>query len=372
MRLTLCISERYALQYRVHARGEPMNIHYAQMQALQSMLAAGHRSVYLERHSLLLIGGVGGFIAGATEFIITAERFPDLQQRACALLFWLTFWLGAMAWLDHHWTQRARSQRDETLPFAQKQITRAWWMLLSMGVLGSVAMFFYGGGAMIYALWIVLLGLGIYLFGLFSRPLIEWIGLATILLGVAGLAAGLPYGTTHWLAAACFGIGMPLAGWLDMRFAGDGLMRRALALTIWLTLVLAPPLLFARIDHLREPRAVPLQAGDQALERGEQVLRLPPGSTVSLHVDLDSDLLAVRADDALTLTVLQPVEVALSDGRPDGRYRLGVAKWHAIRDGLLRLKIDRVTPELADSWPAVRLHAELDFAQPAPLAEARQ
>ena len=62
-------------------------------------------------------------------------------------------------------------------------------MLLSVGCLGSFAMFFYGGSGMIYALWMVLLGLGVYLFGLFSRPLLEWIGLATILLGVAGLAA---------------------------------------------------------------------------------------------------------------------------------------------------------------------------------------
>jgi len=38
-----------------------------------------------------------------------------------------------------------------------------------------------------------LLGLGVYLFGLFSRSLIEWIGLATILLGATGLAAGLPF-----------------------------------------------------------------------------------------------------------------------------------------------------------------------------------
>ncbi len=315
------------------------------------MLAAGHRSVHLERHSLLLIGGVGGFIAGATEYIITDARFPDLTQRAVALLLWLSAWLGGMAWLDHSLTQRARMRRDETLPFAQAQITRAWWMLLGMGTLGSFAMFFYGGGGMIYAQWIVLLGLGIYLFGLFSRPLIEWIGLATILLGVAGLAAGLPYGATHWLAASCFALGMPLAGWLNARFGEDGLPRSFLALGFWLLVVVTPPLLLTRFSIASVPAA------------GEQVLLLPAGSRIPLRVDLDSPILRVSPQAALDFALTQPVEVVLIDGQPDGRYRIGDGNWHSIRDGVLHLMIDRFTPRLAGDAPEVRAHARFDGAE---------
>ncbi len=328
-----------------------MTPHHEQFQAIQSMLAAGHRSVHLERHSLLLIGGVGGFIAGATEYIITAERFPDLSQRAVALLLWLSAWLGGMAWLDHRWTQRARMRRDETLPFAQAQITRAWWMLLGMGTLGSFAMFFYGGGGMIYAQWIVLLGLGIYLFGLFSRPLIEWIGLATLLLGVAGLAAGLPYGATHWLAASCFAIGMPLAGWLNARFGAGGLPRSFLALGFWLLVVVTPPLLLTRFSTTSIPAA------------GEQVLRLPAGSHIPLRVDLDSPILSIAPQAGLEMTLTQPVEIALIDGQPDGRYRIGNGDWHAVRDGILRLMIDRLTPRLDGDAPEVRAHARFDGAE---------
>jgi hypothetical protein len=323
------------------------------------MLAAGHRSVELERHSLLLIGGVGGFIAGATEYLITAERFPDLTQRAVVLLVWLTVWLGGMAWLDHRLTHRARQARDETLPFAQAQITRAWWMLLGMGTLGSFAMFFYGGGGMIYALWIVLLGLGIYLFGLFSRPLVEWIGLATILLGVAGLAVGLPYGTTHWLAASCFAVGMPLAGWLNAKFGEGGAARGFLALGLWLTVVVTPPLLLTRFSTTSVPMASPTALGT-AIAAGEQVLRLPAGSRIPLRVDLDSPLMQVSPQASLDMTLLQPVEVALLDGKPDGRYRLGDGQWHAIHDGVLKLMIDRITPRLDGDAPEVRMHASFD------------
>jgi hypothetical protein len=257
-----------------------------QLQDIRSMLAAGHRCVHLERSSLLLLGGVGGLLSVITEWVITDTHFPDLAERGVALLIWLAFWLGGMSLLEYRLTRRARERRAETLPFAQTQVTRAWWMLLSVGCLGSFAMFFYGGGTMIYALWTVLLGLGVYFFGLFSRRLIEWIGLATILLGVTGLAAGLPYGATRWLAASAFGIGLPLAGWLNARAGDAPLPHRAAALVLWLVLVVAPALLVAGFAHAPPPNATPIPFGSRTIGAGEQVLRLEAGTDVPLRVDL--------------------------------------------------------------------------------------
>lgn len=336
-----------------------MNQAQQQLQSIHAMLNAGQRSVQLERHSLLLLGGVGGLIAALTEYLITAERFPDVTERAIALLLWLAATLGGLSVVEHWLTRRARSRRNETLPFAQAQITRAWWMLLGMGTLGSVAMFFYGGGPMVYALWIVLLGLGIYLFGLFSQALIEWIGLATILLGVAALAAGLPYQATHWLAASCFAIGMPLAGWLNRRHGSAGLPRRVLALLLWLTLVAAPPLALARVSFVSTPVSTPLVLGASSLVRGEQVLRLEPGTPVALQLDLDSPVLSARPTAGLTLQLDAPLEVALRDGAPDGRYRFGAGAWHEIHDGALQLRIQRIAPRLENGQPVVRVQASL-------------
>ena len=339
-----------------------MKPHQEQFLAIQSMLAAGHRCVHLERHSLLLIGGVGGFLSVVTEWFITDTRFPNTDQRGIALLVWLAFWLGGMALVEHWMTRRARTRRAETLPFAQAQVTRAWWMLLSVGCLGSCAMFFYGGGGMIYALWTVLLGLGIYFYGLFSRPLIEWIGLAAILLGVAGLAAGLPYGATRWLNASCFAIGMPLAGWLNARFDDSGLPGRVAVLALWLAVVATPPLLIARYATTTVPSATPVYSV-ATVGLGEQVLRLEAGSRVPLRIDLDSPILAVAPDAGLDLTLTRPVEVALRDGQPDGRYRIGTGAWHTIHDGILQLRIDRIQPRLADGRAEVLTHASLDGAE---------
>jgi hypothetical protein len=329
----------------------------ARIEAIQAMLAAGHRSVHLERHSLLLLGGVGAFLSIATEWVITDARFPEVAQRGFALLAWLAIWLGGMSLLDHWLTRRARQARDETLPFAQAQITRAWWMLLSVGSLGSFAMFFYGGGAMVYALWIVLLGLGVYLFGLFSRPLIEWIGLAIILLGVTGLAAGLPYGSTRWLAASAFGIGLPLAGWLNTHAADTGLARRIAVLGLWLVAVALPPLLVTRYAGTETPSAPAVHLAALRADAGEQVVRLEAGTRVPLLVDLSSDLMRVSSDAELSLTLDKPIEVALRGGRPDGRYRFGDGPWHEIRDGILRLNIDHLRPRLEDGRPVVRATA---------------
>ena len=316
------------------------------LEAIQSMLAAGHRSLRLERHTLFIWGGVGGLLCVATDQFINAENFPDLYQNALALLIWLAAWLGGTAWLDHRLTRRVRRAREETLPFAQAQITRAWWMLMTMGILGSCAMFFYGGGVMVYALWTVLLGLGMYLFGLFSQPLTEWIGLATILLGVTGLAAGLPIGTTRLVAASCFAVGMPFAGWMADREMGTQIPGRLFALLAWILVVVTPPLWFS---HLPAANAIP--------STNVQIFRLPAGTVVPFKLDIDSTLIHVAPDASLPIILSQPLDVAIRDGIPDGRYRFNHDAWAKVKDGMLSLRVDRLTPKLEDGKPVIRAHA---------------
>lgn len=324
-----------------------MQLHVERLQSIQAMLAAGHRCVELERHSLLLWGGVGGGLCAFTDQIINATLFPDLLPRAIALVVWLGFWLGGMSWLDHRLTQRRRAARDETVPFAQAQVMRAWWMLLGIGTITTFAMFFHGGGDMIYALWCVLLGLGIFIFGLFSRPLIEWIGLAAILLGVIALGSGLPLGTARWLTASAFAIGLPLAGWLAAQSDDRLPLQRLLYVAVWLALVITPALLVPRWA------ATTVAPPDTAT-----TLRLPAGSVVPLRIDLDSPLLRIAPEAGIDLRVTRDLEISLVDGQPDGRYRFGTADWHAIGEGLLTLRIDRVRPQLNAGVPEVRMHGQ--------------
>jgi drug/metabolite transporter (DMT)-like permease len=335
-----------------------------QLEAIQSMLTAGHRSVHLETHTLMLWGLGGGAIVAFSEYVLTHEHFPSVTQRAFALLLWLGFWLGGIAWFDHRLTHASRVERGETLPFVQAQINRAWWMLLILGTLGSFAMFFFGGGTMIYAMWTVLLGLGIYLFGLFSRPLIEWIGLATLLLGVAGLAAGVPFQATHWLAASCFAVGLPLAGLMSRRFADRAVFRRALALLIWLCLVCVPALLLFKWEGGRPvPEAPHIGVADLAAMVSDQpvVLELPAGTVVPMKVDMTSPLLAMDVNAPMEIRLTRPLQVLLDKGQPEGRYRVGEGDWHGIRDGVLQLRISAITPQIETGKPTVRITSSLEL-----------
>ena len=333
-----------------------MNRALNELQSIQAMLVAGHRCVRLEAHSLLLIGGVGGFLAATSQIIISPERFPEVAQRALAMMGWLALWIGAMVLADLYLTRRARRQRDETVPFAQAQITRAWWMLLAIGVLGTCATFFYGGGGMIYGLWIVLLGLGTYLFGLFSRSLIEWIGMATILLGTLGLATHLPFVTSHWLAASCFSIGMPLAGWLNGRVGESSLMQRCIALLVWITAVVAPPLALSESPSRDLPAGPIVGTADIRPDQAEQILRLNAGAPVNLHIDLASPLLEASSDRDMTMRLVSPVQIAMRNGQPDGRFSIDNGIWQDFHAGALVMNIDRLTAQVVDGHPIVLAH----------------
>src|SRR5207245_5985477 len=119
-------------------------------------------------------------------------------------------------------------------PFAQKQVTKVLWLLLGMGVLFTFATAFFGGGYMVFVMWLVLFGLGIYIHGLFSEQILEWAGVLMILLGIGTLALRVPYVATQWLAASAFGLGLPLLGTMLDRGASKSAWTRAAQSALWL------------------------------------------------------------------------------------------------------------------------------------------
>ena len=239
-------------------------------------------------------------------------------------------------------------------------------MLFGLGILGTVATFFFGGSLMIYPLWIVLLGMGIYLFGLFSRALIEWIGIATLLLGIAALAAGLSNADMRWLAASCFAIGLPLAGTLSLATDGRPLATRLAALGLWLIAVVLGALLLAPMLNLgaSPPGVAPVPIAAFRPAAGTQVLLLPAGTVAHIRLDLDSPLLAAGATASLPITVSQPMLLSTRDGQPDGAYQLPGQAWHSLDEGLLRLRIDRLRVALQGQSAELQVHAAFHASNP--------
>src|SRR5215470_15007604 len=95
-----------------------------QLEAIHSMLSAGHRCIRLQRHSLVLWGVVGAVLCMGTEYVITPSRFPEHWVRALALLLFLGFVLACVGIFDYRYTRHRIQSRDESLPFVQEQVTK--------------------------------------------------------------------------------------------------------------------------------------------------------------------------------------------------------------------------------------------------------
>ncbi len=302
-----------------------------QLDSIHAMLGAGQRSLRLERHSLILWGTSFGGLALVSNHLLTADQIPDPATRAMAWLGLMTLLLGAVSLLDWQLTRRAKLARDELWSFVHRQVLKVWWLLLSAGVLGTFATFFYGGAYLIFPLWLVLVGLGLYVHGLFSEQTVEWVGGLLIALGVCSVLFRLDAQSLQYLAAAAFGLGMPLLALLQGRRQATSapFWLRGAKLLLWLGVVLIPPLLAQRLADAQQPAAAPLQTLQEYTRNPltRQTVLLPAGLSIPVHVEVSGDAFSPSASSVLPLILKRPVEVLVEHGRPTGQWRYPTGPW---------------------------------------------
>ena len=95
---------------------------------------------------------------------------------------------------------------------------------------------------MIFGVWLLLVGLGLFMHGLFSEQMLEWAGLMIMLLGICPLMLRVDFDLTKWIAASAFGLGMPALTFMLDGGKARSLPRRLYQSALWLLLVLGPPL----------------------------------------------------------------------------------------------------------------------------------
>ena len=333
-----------------------------QLEAIHSMLAAGHRCVHMRRHSLVLWGVTGGVLCLATEYIITADRFPEHWMRATAVLVFLAAVLAAVAVVDFRYTRHRAQASDESIPFVEAQITKLWWLLIAMGVAFTFGTSFFGGGYMVFVAWLIVFGLGVYVHGLFSEQILEWAGVMMIVLGVAALAASVPYVVTQWLAASVFALGMPLLAAMLDRGRAKSAWIRGMQSALWLAVVLAPP--FAAYEWLKTqdaPSAPALSLESFAREpeaRGATVVTLPAGARIPVKVRIGGGVVQDH-EEILPLTLARSIDVVLLDGKPDGRFRVEGGEWKRRIYGMWIRVLDMQGALTRDAGPAVSLKLDL-------------
>lgn len=337
-----------------------------QLDSIQSMLTRGQRNLRMERHSLILWGLAGAGLFMASDLVFTVEQIPDTKARAVAWLLLLAAVLGGTGFADWHLTRRVKAARDETWSFIHRQVVKLLWLLMAVGILFTFATFFYGGGYMLCTVWLVMIGLALYVHGLFSEEVLEWAGGIIIAIGVAGLVAGLPFETMKWIATAVFGIGLPL---LSLRL--DNGRTRPFAVRLgqaagWTVVVLAVPLVAHRLAAASLPPELPVtpladyRAG--AVPSGEVIVRLPAGQPVPVKVAVSGDLFRPAPDAVLPLTLDRPVDILLRDGAPTGDLRLPGEPWQLARETRwisipwIRARLDPADGPVVESALVVDFH----------------
>lgn len=306
--------------------------------AIQAMMSTGARPVHMERHSLILWGLVAGGLAGFMDPVVKHLALASVAQRAFFVLCSLAITLAIAGYVDVRLTRRRRAQRAETLPFVQAQITKIWWVLIGLGTLLTFATFSFGGGYFVYPVWLAIFGLGLYIHGLFSEQLPEWVGVGMILLAVIPLAMHTGYVQMRWLDASAFGCGMPVLAYMLDGGRRAAFLKRLGQSLIWLTAVLVPAVAAMRLDTVqvgqgaRHVELANFTSQDQALSR--VVVHLPAGTTVPLAVTIRGDVFSSEPNARIGLVLTRPVDVLLDHGETSGYFRTSSGGWRLFKGNL--------------------------------------
>jgi hypothetical protein len=327
-----------------------------QLDSIQSMLSIGHRNLRVERHSLLLWGAGGGAIILLSSYILTPEQIPTIGLRAFAWLIFLTLYFSAIGIVDWHLTRRAKVTREETWPFLHRQILKVWWLLISIGILLTFAMFFYGGGHMLFPAWLVLTGLGLYIHGLFSEELLVWTGVLSIAIGVGILAFNLNAIASQWIAASTLGLGFPLLSFMLDRNRQRTHWIRLAQSVVWLLCVVCPPMLAQQLSKMRLADDVPVVSLEAFKQHPklQQIVSLPAGSLIPVKVDISGDLFRSSNLSVLPLVLNGSIEIMMNGGQPTGQWRYPDERWLSGLE-TLRISIPVIKAVLApETDPEIR------------------
>jgi hypothetical protein len=214
-----------------------------QLDAIHAMLCAGQRNLRVEKHSLILWGLTTGTLLFFRDDLFNDAQFPARSTQAVAWLILLIIVISGISLLDWHLTRQVKQSRNESWSFIHRQVLKVTWLLMSIGTLYTFASAFLGGANLTVSVWLVLCGIALYVHGLFSEELLEWISVCIIGIGIGVLLMRLEYTHIKWVASATTGIGLPLLAFmLDHGRARSTWYRFTQTLT-WLACVLTLPVL---------------------------------------------------------------------------------------------------------------------------------
>lgn len=343
-----------------------------QLHALQSLLVAGHRPIQFRPGSLMRWGLVFAFLALSTDPLLRALHLEGQQGlQAVVTMLWLGVGLAVTAWLDWRANQAAAARAAETLPFVQTQVSKVWWLLLSAGVLYTGSTMVFGGAYQTYMVWLALVGLGLFLHGLFSHELVEWVGAGLFLLAILVLVSGLPLAWHRPLLICTAGLGMPLLGaflhWQVVVQPAHTVRLFACVVAVLAVSIVPAWLAMQWSQRVDFPDDIPVLSLQQLQQHSTPLprylaLHVVAGTPIALELDIQGGVLqSAQTAPQLHYTMAQDLDMLLIDGKFSHFVRRAGQDWQN-QAGWLRITRLDFQPDLGQtSGLRVRSSAQVEL-----------
>jgi len=323
-----------------------------QIEAIHEMMSTGHKSVRIESHTLVIWGVTAAVLILFVDDIFSHQNISDPVARALSMNLFIASILTLVGIIESRMTRSKRDARDESLSFVQMQLSKVWWLILGLIVIINLAMQFFGGGYMLYSLTMALMGMALYIQGLFSRQMLAWAGVGMILLGLVTLATKLPLQLIEWIAVFCFGIGWPLLAWaINHQKINKSMIQRLIFTLIWLAVIIIPAyavtLLASEPDYELVKNTISLNDYKKLQKSPEkkQIISLPAGTVIPVNLNIGGGLVNVSKQMPLILTLATEIKIEVQNGSPTGRFKLKNTDWKIFKYDF-RLRITRFLSSL--------------------------
>lgn len=305
-----------------------------QLEDIHSMLASGHRSFLMERHTLILWGLAGALLILIVPVLFAPEHFDLRWHRMVLQNLFIASVLVVTGVLDFKLTRRVRAQRNESLSFVQRQLSKVWWLLVGLVVVINIGMNFFGGGYIFFAVMLMITGLALYIQGLFSQQMLCWVGVMMMVVGLFSVALKIPHPVMQWLAASVLGLGLPAVAWMIHRPCSQWSMSRRLTVSLlWLAIVITPATVAYQLSITTGAPDLPtvsLQQYMKSSSSGEaepQVVYLPAGTVIPVSIDIGGDILEGHSTGTLDMILSRDLELIIEDDKPAARFRVDGGVW---------------------------------------------
>jgi hypothetical protein len=210
-----------------------------QLDAIRSMLSAGHHSITIEPHSFALWGLCCALALQIWPRVFTPERFQrplllaSLETLSAALLF------GATAWLDVRLSIKAKRRRDEIYSWTQRQLGKLTLLFAALALVLGFGSHFNPWSGAIHIAFLGLMGVTLVAHGFFSENTLVLAGVAALALAAAEVVLRFPKHATLWVATSAYALGVTSLGPLQRWAKGRSLFVKVVCITFWIAVVAA-------------------------------------------------------------------------------------------------------------------------------------